>query len=141
MKKGFTLIELLAVIIILALLMIVAVPNVLGTLNDAKKSTFITQGQSLYTTSEQQWVKDSMNNKITGSVTTYDDTTNKLDLSTIASNVKYKIVLDSTGKVTSIIVDDGTYRIDDDSNPTVNSINAEHVNSQTACGKIDCSAS
>lgn len=38
-KKGFTLIELLAVIVILALLAIVAYPNVTKLISDAKKDT------------------------------------------------------------------------------------------------------
>lgn len=38
-KKGFTLMELLAVIVILALLALVAYPNVTKLINDAKKNT------------------------------------------------------------------------------------------------------
>ena len=40
-KKGFTLIELLAVIIILAVIMTVAIPNIMGTLDKNKKDSFI----------------------------------------------------------------------------------------------------
>ena len=39
-KKGFTLVELLAVIVILGIIMIIAVPNVLSTLTAAKQKTF-----------------------------------------------------------------------------------------------------
>ena len=42
MKKGFTLIELLAVVIVLSLIMVIAVPYVMKTLNDSKKKTFET---------------------------------------------------------------------------------------------------
>ena len=38
-KKGFTLVELLAVIVILALLILIAVPNVIKIMNNAKKNT------------------------------------------------------------------------------------------------------
>ncbi len=39
-KKGFTLVELLAVIVILALIMVFAVPQILNVMNDSKKKNF-----------------------------------------------------------------------------------------------------
>ena len=42
-KKGFTLVELLAVVAILAILILVALPNVLSMFNKAKKSAFETE--------------------------------------------------------------------------------------------------
>ena len=39
-KKGFTLVELLAVIVILGVIMIIAIPSVLNTLESSRKSTF-----------------------------------------------------------------------------------------------------
>lgn len=39
-KKGFTLIELLAVIVVLAIIMILAVPNIIDSMNKAKKKSF-----------------------------------------------------------------------------------------------------
>ena len=38
-NKGFTLIELLAVIIVLAIIMVLTIPNVLGTMDKAKKES------------------------------------------------------------------------------------------------------
>lgn len=45
-KKGFTLIELLAVIVILAVLSLIAIPAVRSTINKARYNTFITQGKT-----------------------------------------------------------------------------------------------
>ena len=48
-KRGFTLIELLAVIIILAVIMVFAIPAVLDTSNNAQKKTFQVYGERLNT--------------------------------------------------------------------------------------------
>lgn len=40
-KKGFTLVELLAVIVILALIMVLVLPNVMDSMNSAKQQTFL----------------------------------------------------------------------------------------------------
>lgn len=46
-NKGFTLVELLAVIIILALIMVIAIPSILDTMNQARKESFYLYAQSL----------------------------------------------------------------------------------------------
>ena len=40
-KKGFTLVELLAVIVVLALIMVLVLPNVMDSMNSAKQQTFL----------------------------------------------------------------------------------------------------
>ena len=59
-KKGFTLVELLAVIAILAILVIIALPNVLSMFNSAKKSTFVTEVQSIYKQAQTDFINDSI---------------------------------------------------------------------------------
>ncbi len=51
-QKGFTLIELLAVIIILAIIMTVAIPNIIGTLDKNKKDSFVKDAKRAITSCE-----------------------------------------------------------------------------------------
>ena len=44
-SKGFTLIELLAVIVILGVIMLIAIPSVTGYITNSRKSSFATNGQ------------------------------------------------------------------------------------------------
>ena len=46
-KKGFTLIELLGVIVILSIIMLIAIPNVVSTLEKSKKDTYIADAKKL----------------------------------------------------------------------------------------------
>ena len=46
-KKGFTLIELLTVIAILAIILLISVPTILGVMDKAKKQAFIESGISI----------------------------------------------------------------------------------------------
>lgn len=51
-KKGFTLIELLATLTILGIIMLIAVPNVLGTVERNKKNTYIQDAKKLVSLAE-----------------------------------------------------------------------------------------
>ncbi len=59
-KKGFTLVELLAVIAILAILVIIAMPNVLEMFNKAKQDSFETEIKTIISTTNKQWLSDSI---------------------------------------------------------------------------------
>lgn len=52
-KKGFTLVELLAVIIVLALIMVFAVPSVLGTMNTARSKSLRLYAQRMVSKAEE----------------------------------------------------------------------------------------
>ena len=62
MKKrlGFTLVELLAVIAILSLLVIIALPNIVSLFKEAKKNSYETELKNIYKAAQQQWMSDSM---------------------------------------------------------------------------------
>lgn len=51
-KKGFTLVELLAVITLLSILMAIAVPNVISTINNNKRNNFLTDATRLIAKAE-----------------------------------------------------------------------------------------
>jgi len=59
-KKGFTLIELLAVITILGILMLVAIPAVSRTIENARKNTFITTAQTYVEAVRNSWAADEI---------------------------------------------------------------------------------
>ena len=51
-KKGFTLIELLATIIILSMIMLVAVPNIMSTLDKSKRRTYVEDAKKMISLTE-----------------------------------------------------------------------------------------
>lgn len=52
--NGFTLVELLAVIVILAIILLVAVPNVLGVIEEAREEAFIASAKMIIKTAEYE---------------------------------------------------------------------------------------
>ena len=54
-KKGFTLVELLAVIAILGVIMVIAVPNVMGIIDKNKKDTYVSDAKQLLTLAEYKF--------------------------------------------------------------------------------------
>ena len=54
-SKGFTLVELLAAIVILSIIMVVAVPNVIGMVNNSKKNTYVEDAKKLASTAEYKF--------------------------------------------------------------------------------------
>jgi type IV pilus assembly protein PilA len=115
-KKGFTLVELLAVIAILAILVIIALPNVMGMFNQAKLNSFTTELKDIYNAAVQKNIADSYqetkervyarldsSQDVNGSVTVKE-----LDLSG-RKTLRYCIIFNKAGKVTTYVATDGSY--------------------------------
>lgn len=58
-KKGFTLVELLAVIVILSVLMLIALPSVLNIMNNAKDDAFKDEALSFISAAETQFISEN----------------------------------------------------------------------------------
>lgn len=66
-KKGFTLIELLAVIVIMGILMVVAIPAVSQMIDNARKDTFINTAKSYVNAVNTLWAADEIKCGASGS--------------------------------------------------------------------------
>ena len=105
-NKGFTLVELLAVIAILAIFVIIALPNVLKMFNQAKKDTFLTEAKTIYKEISKKYISETMRgNKI--SIISNDN--NKLELE--SNDLKYKVKLKNDGSIKKFEVSNGNYCI------------------------------
>lgn len=62
-KKGFTLIELLAVIVVLAIIMVLAVPNIIDSMNKAKKKSFQMFGEKMFNSAVTEYESRKMLNE------------------------------------------------------------------------------
>ena len=59
-KKGFTLIELLAVIVILAIILLIAMPIVLNVIQEARRGAFQSTSQGMVKTAETEFYRRSL---------------------------------------------------------------------------------
>ena len=98
-NKGFTLVELLAVIAIMAILLIIALPNVLKMFNESKEKIFLTESKLVFKEAINQTIKDR-NYTDAVSCKSMNDEVNPLDMS--GRDIYYYIkanVNDNTGTI------------------------------------------
>lgn len=107
-SKGFTLIELLAVIVILAIIMTISVPQILKIIEDAKKVAFQNSVYGIVKAVELEYSKSMLTGK-------HPDE-NGEESSSTGQSLNYKgnrpqngkIIINSEGKIT-LALHDGTY--------------------------------
>ena len=63
-NRGFTLIELLAVIIVLGVVMVISVPNIIGTMNTAKAKSFKIYSERILTMAQEEYATDNINGEM-----------------------------------------------------------------------------
>ena len=99
-KKGFTLIELLAVIIILGVLMIIAIPSVTNYISDSRKSAYVSTAKDL--------ISGARNIINEGKLRTYDsDITYFIDGNCIPTENAYKSPYGDFEKAYVVVTYDG----------------------------------
>ena len=107
-NKGFTLVETLALISIIAILITISLPSVIGSLNESRKQTFSDECKKVYELSEESYVSDS---KYSQDIKEYgkcnDCNFKALNLS---SNIDYYVKYDEDGRVIKFYVTDGIYQ-------------------------------
>ena len=109
-KKGFTLVELLAVIAILAILVIIALPNVINMYNNAKKQVFLTEAQTVASTSEKKFLTGSITEGSKETVYCKSKTDEKNPLEMTGEKKYYYVQLASDGATKKLIIwDDQKY--------------------------------
>ena len=68
-RKGFTLVELLAVIVVLAIIILVAMPNVLSAMDKARRNTFVTEANEFAKIAQTAYAETVLNGQTTGDAT------------------------------------------------------------------------
>ena len=66
-KNGFTLVELLAVIVILAIILVIAVPSIMNTIEDSRKGALESSTKMIASAAEtQKMTKETLGQEFTG---------------------------------------------------------------------------
>lgn len=98
-ENGFTLIELLAVIVIMGILMMVAIPAVSRTIENSRKDTFMDVAKSYANSVKNLWAADG--------ISCTDVADSELRVSTALSAGDYYIKIDSTDANTIQLIEEG----------------------------------
>ena len=112
-KKGMTLIELLVVVGILAMLILLVVPNALKAYNNSKKKNFLTDVQTVYKTAISQAKVDNYGKRISITYARLNgevpEDAEELDL-TGSSKMDFRITVTPEGTIDYYAASDGEYQ-------------------------------
>ena len=95
-RKGFTLVELLAVIVVLAIIMIIAIPNVLNSMDTAKKNSLVIEARKAINYAMQKQQEASLNGASISCCTLSDlgmDSGGKYEGRVVISNNTYTVYM------------------------------------------------
>ena len=141
-KKGFTLVELLAVIAILAILVIIALPSVISMYNNAKKQVFLTEAQTVASTSEKKFLTGSITEGSKETVYCKSKTDEKNPLEMTGEKKYYYVQLASDGTTNKLIIwDDQKYiKYVSNGSKEISDLTVDEVverdNSDFTCGNV-----
>ena len=142
-KKGYTLVELLAVIVVLAIIILIAMPAVLSSMEKARKNSFAVEANEVIRAAQTAYADAVMNGKASGNnvcipynylkngfLEKHDDNYNGSVLITInptSGQASYKIYLSNSN-----------YTVDSSKNtPDIDSSKVNQVTSSTTASN-DC---
>ena len=131
-KKGFTLIELLAVIVILSILILIALPSVLNIMNKARRDAFKDEAASIASAAENAYATENVSGDCT---ITYTDLTTYNYMNKKA-NITANIVF-TDGMISSIEVYDSNTKLRA-SGETKNDINVTKNGSKVTESSAGC---
>lgn len=111
-KNGFTLVEIIVVIALLAVIIVIAVPNIIEFYNNAKLNSFLDEAKTIYKNIETSYNNDFMEETI--KVTRYCDSSEsyirKLRLKK-PDDISYDIELADNGNVIKFYVMNNSYQL------------------------------
>ena len=106
-RKGFTLVELLAVIVIMAILLMVAIPAVNNILQDVRKRTFVNEAKTIYNEAMNKYISESSQGFELKTISSEDDSAIEMT----GEKLDYCVILDDKGKVSKLAVGNNRYYI------------------------------